>query len=116
MRLYLQRLSEKRGRVQKNRAISSAGSEHLVYTQRVGGSNPSSPTKKSFGNPGDFFYFWIMYYCYILYSERLDKYYIGSTSDLEGRQQRHNTSNKGFTSIGKPWVIKYSEQYESKIL
>ena len=28
-----------------NRAISSAGSEHLVYTQRVGGSNPSSPTK-----------------------------------------------------------------------
>ena len=25
-------------------AISSAGSEHLVYTQGVGGSNPSSPT------------------------------------------------------------------------
>ena len=28
-----------------NRAISSAGSEHLVYTEGVGGSNPSSPTK-----------------------------------------------------------------------
>ena len=28
------------------RAISSAGSEHLVYTEGVGGSNPSSPTKK----------------------------------------------------------------------
>ena len=27
-----------------NRAISSVGSEHLVYTQRVGGSNPSLPT------------------------------------------------------------------------
>jgi hypothetical protein len=26
------------------RAISSVGSEHLVYTERVGGSNPSSPT------------------------------------------------------------------------
>ena len=26
------------------RAISSAGSEHLVYTEGVGGSNPSSPT------------------------------------------------------------------------
>jgi|SaaInl74LU_5_DNA_1037368.scaffolds.fasta_scaffold03472_4 hypothetical protein len=25
--------------------ISSAGSEHLVYTEGVGGSNPSSPTK-----------------------------------------------------------------------
>ena len=29
---------------QKNRAVSSVGSEHLVYTQRVGGSNPSPPT------------------------------------------------------------------------
>ena len=27
-----------------NRAISSVGSEHLVYTERVGGSNPSLPT------------------------------------------------------------------------
>ena len=31
------------------RAFSSAGSEHLPYKQRVGGSNPSTPTlKKSF--------------------------------------------------------------------
>ena len=28
------------------RALSSVGSEHLVYTQRVGGSNPSGPTQK----------------------------------------------------------------------
>ncbi len=28
------------------RAFSSAGSEHLPYKQRVGGSNPSTPTKK----------------------------------------------------------------------
>ncbi len=28
----------------KERAISSVGSEHLVYTEGVGGSNPSSPT------------------------------------------------------------------------
>src|SRR5690554_4682884 len=33
--------------VHKERAISSVGSEHLVYTQRVGGSNPSSPTNKN---------------------------------------------------------------------
>ena len=30
------------------RALSSVGSEHLVYTQGVGGSNPSAPT---FPNP-----------------------------------------------------------------
>ncbi len=28
------------------RAISSVGSEHLPYKQRVGGSTPSSPTGK----------------------------------------------------------------------
>ncbi len=39
-----------------NREISSAGSEHLVYTEGVGGSNPSSPTKEAAGDCG-FFYF-----------------------------------------------------------
>ena len=28
------------------RAFSSAGSEHLPYKQRVGGSNPSTPTNR----------------------------------------------------------------------
>ena len=55
-----------------------------------------------------------MFYCYILYSERLDKYYIGSTNNLFGRLQRHNTSNHGFTSTGKPWELKYSESFETK--
>ena len=30
----------------KTRALSSAGSERLPYKQRVGGSNPSAPTKR----------------------------------------------------------------------
>jgi len=55
-----------------------------------------------------------MYYCYILYSKKLDKHYIGSTRDLGGRLQRHNTSNHGFTSTGKPWEIKYFERFEKK--
>ena len=29
------------------RAFSSAGSEHLPYKQRVGGSNPSTPTSNT---------------------------------------------------------------------
>ena len=37
------------------RAISSAGSEHLVYTEGVGGSNPSSPTRNFNRNVGVFF-------------------------------------------------------------
>gem|GEM_PF-5612777 len=31
-------------RFHRERAFSSAGSEHLPYKQRVGGSNPSTPT------------------------------------------------------------------------
>ena len=31
-------------RLQEARAFSSAGLEHLPYKQRVGGSNPSTPT------------------------------------------------------------------------
>ena len=33
-------------RKQAIREFSSAGSEHLPYKQRVGGSNPSTPTRK----------------------------------------------------------------------
>jgi putative endonuclease len=55
-----------------------------------------------------------MFYCYILYSAKLDKYYIGSTGNLEGRLQRHNTANTGFTSTGKPWEMKYFEIFETK--
>ena len=34
------------------RAVSSVGSEHLVYTQRVGGSNPSPPTDRVLSSVG----------------------------------------------------------------
>ena len=36
------------------RALSSAGSEHLPYKQRVGGSNPSAPTIKNTNVKGGF--------------------------------------------------------------
>ncbi len=32
--------------ISEMRAFSSAGSEHLPYKQRVGGSNPSTPTRE----------------------------------------------------------------------
>ena len=39
----------------KARAFSSAGSEHLPYKQRVGGSNPSTPTKRGVSNEAPLF-------------------------------------------------------------
>jgi len=55
-----------------------------------------------------------MYYCYIIYSPQLDKYYIGSTNDVNGRLRRHNSSSRGFTSTGKPRVLKYFEEFENR--
>ena len=55
-----------------------------------------------------------MYYFYILHSKLSDKYYIGSTSDLEGRLRRHNTNHKGFTGKYSDWELVYSEEYYTK--
>ena len=55
-----------------------------------------------------------MYYCYILYSDILDKYYIGYTQDLMGRLQKHLTNHKGFTGRVSDWRIVYYEAYNTK--
>jgi putative endonuclease len=60
------------------------------------------------------FVFLGMFYYYIIYSKRLDKYYVGSTNNVEGRLRRHNSSNQGYTSKGKPWELKYYEVFEDR--
>ena len=96
----------------KYRAFSSAGSEHLPYKQRVGGSNPSTPTKRLSKKSATFFY---MYTFYVLYSEKLGRYYIGSTGDDIGeRLRRHNSNHKGFTGSANDWTIMYIESFETK--
>ncbi len=55
-----------------------------------------------------------MYFVYILYSARIDKYYIGYSSNVNVRLLKHNTSNSGFTSTGKPWIVVYTEAFKDK--
>jgi putative endonuclease len=48
-----------------------------------------------------------MYYIYILYSDRSDKYYVGYTSDYQNRLIEHNTSSRdSYTSKHRPWILK----------
>ena len=54
-----------------------------------------------------------MPYIYILYSSKLNKYYVGACSDLERRLYEHNIGHSKFTSTGIPWVLKYSESFET---
>ncbi len=54
------------------------------------------------------------FYFYILHSEKLGKYYIGSTQNLEDRLRKHNTNHKGFTGKLGDWKIVYHETFDSK--
>ncbi|GMQ34583.1 hypothetical protein Ataiwa_28560 [Algoriphagus taiwanensis] len=59
-------------------------------------------------------FFVMAYWVYILYSERLDKYYVGQTSDLVKRVERHNEGKGGFTRTGLPWGLIYSTLCNSR--
>lgn len=56
-----------------------------------------------------------MYYIYIIFSKKLNKKYIGFTSDLRRRLKEHNTADFGFTKAGRPWKILYYEAFVSKL-
>jgi putative endonuclease len=58
--------------------------------------------------------FFVMCHTYIIFSETLNRYYIGSTRDeLSERIRRHNSNHKGFTGKATDWVIVYAETFES---
>ena len=55
-----------------------------------------------------------MFTVYILYSNSLDKYYVGYTNDLERRLSEHNRKKGKFTDGGIPWSLVLQEKYELK--
>ncbi len=54
------------------------------------------------------------YSFYIIYSPALDKYYLGSTGNLEERLRKHNSNHKGFTGKADDWTIVYTEEFVTK--
>ena len=55
-----------------------------------------------------------MAWVYILHSESLSRYYIGSTEQFpEERLKKHLTNHSGFTAKAKDWVILYTEELGS---
>ena len=55
-----------------------------------------------------------MYYTYILKSQKNNKYYIGSTSDLNKRFNEHNAGKVKSTKLYIPWDIYYFEKFNSQ--
>ncbi|UTN03739.1 GIY-YIG nuclease family protein [Flavobacterium bizetiae] len=58
-----------------------------------------------------------MNFFYILYSETLNQYYIGHTSEgLDERLRKHLSNHSGFTGKAKDWIVIYFEEFETKSL
>ena len=55
-----------------------------------------------------------MWYVYIIYSSKIDRYYVGITENLNLRTERHNLGWGRYTKRGIPWVMVYSEKYHTK--
>ena len=55
-----------------------------------------------------------MYYTYILYSEKFDRYYVGHCEDLIKRLDRHNRKMVPSTKNYTPWILAYSESYPTR--
>ena len=56
-----------------------------------------------------------MCYFYILRSIKIDKFYVGHTSDaLAERLRKHNSNHKGFTGRADDWEVVYFKQLDDK--
>lgn len=54
------------------------------------------------------------FFVYILYSEELDKYYIGVTADVEERLRKHLSNHKGYTGKAADWSVRLTEHYPDR--
>jgi len=53
------------------------------------------------------------YYVYIIFSEKLNKYYTGFTENIETRVDQHNNGISKFTSRGIPWILVFYFEVDS---
>jgi putative endonuclease len=56
-----------------------------------------------------------MYYVYIIYSAKVDTYYVGYTQDIQKRLAEHNAGISAFTAKANDWELKYSKPYSSRL-
>lgn len=55
-----------------------------------------------------------MYYTYILFSKSINKYYVGYTSDLKKRFDRHGKDRSKFTGQCDDWEMVKFFEFETK--
>lgn len=56
----------------------------------------------------------MIFYTYILQSQKTKRFYVGSCEDLYVRLTKHNTGHVKSTKNGVPWRVVFSEIYTSR--
>jgi putative endonuclease len=56
----------------------------------------------------------VMWKVYIIYSEKIDRYYTDITDDLPWSLERHNQGWGLYTKRGIPWKVVYIENFDNK--
>ena len=56
-----------------------------------------------------------MFYVYVLRSLVNNRYYTGSTDNLDRRLNEHNSGKSKYTKLTKPFVLVYKETYTSRL-
>jgi putative endonuclease len=54
------------------------------------------------------------FFVYILFSQKINRYYVGYTSDLDKRLQEHNSGISTFTAKASDWKIMFTQQFNSR--
>jgi len=54
------------------------------------------------------------YFVYIIYSESLDRYYVGHSQDLDDRMNRHKGRRSKYTKNADDWEVKYIESFTTR--
>jgi putative endonuclease len=55
-----------------------------------------------------------MFYIYIIRSQRLQRYYVGSTQAVQKRLQEHNSGKSASTRAGVPWELVHTESFSRR--
>src|SRR5690348_16075806 len=58
--------------------------------------------------------FLFVFFVYILYSTRVDRYYVGSTDNIEKRLGAHLAGNSKYTAIADDWIVVYTETFATR--
>lgn len=55
-----------------------------------------------------------MFFVYVLWSDSIQRYYVGSTVDVSNRLREHNAGESASTQRGFPWEIVYVEELPTR--